>query len=399
MLLAVAFAIWILSLPTGRVSSKDVSVVGDGKTLEDIKIHEMLINNSEKKSEVDKVTEVTKEIEATKTIESISRVEIEKDFERQILIENLDTPWSIDFLPDDRMIFTERPGRVSIYDKGITKVIAELDVDEKSEAGLLGIAVDPDFNNNNYVYLYYTRNGGNRVSRFEVNTIDDGLEKEVIILDEIPSARFHDGGRIKFGSDDKLYITTGDAVIPSSSQDINSLAGKILRINKDGSIPEDNPFGNFVYSLGHRNPQGIVWHPTSGELYSSEHGPTRNDEINIIEKGKNYGWPTVECDDVSQEYENSIRCFSDFTLAPSSIAFYGGDLYVSGLRGEQLRRFVLDTDGRTLLFEEELFADLGRIRDVVYYDGFLYIATSNLDGRGIPRVGDDKIIRARIISG
>jgi len=313
-------------------------------------------------------------------------------FETEILIKNLDTPWGIDFLPDGKIIFTERDGKVSIWNNGKLNVIGNLDVNQKSESGLLGIAVDLEFNENKFLYVYYTYETGNRVSRFSLN---EKLENETILLDNIPNAKFHDGGRIKFGPDGKLYITTGDATVPSSAQNINSLAGKILRINSDGSIPEDNPFsGNPVWTYGHRNPQGIVW-GLDNILYSSEHGPTRNDEINIIIKGENYGWPNVECDKISDEYVNPLRCYSEFTLAPSGIAFYKNDLYVAGLRGNQLRRIVLDENGKSILREEKLFSNFGRIREVVEHGGYLYISTSNKDGRGFPKIGDDKIIKIR----
>ena len=310
-----------------------------------------------------------------------------ENFGLEVLAKNLDTPWAIDFLPGGTMIFTERDGKVSILDNGKVKVVGEINVNQKSESGLLGVAVDPEFVENNFIYLYYTYEEGNRVSRFILN---DKLKNEFILLDSIPNARFHDGGRIKFGPDEKLYITTGDATNPSSAQNINSLAGKILRINKDGTVPKDNPFGNYVYSYGHRNPQGLAWN-NNKELFSSEHGPTRNDEINIIIKGENYGWP-VECNEKS-EFINPIRCFSDFTLAPSGIAFYENDLYIAGLRGKQLRRIIFDEAYETILYEEEFFREMGRIRDVVEYNGSLYITTNNRDGRGIPKLGDDKIIR------
>ena len=309
----------------------------------------------------------------------------------EILVQDLDTPWAIDFLPDGRMIFTERPGRVSLFDRGETRVIGYINTSEESESGLLGIAVDPEFNENNFIYAYYTHEQGNRVSRFILN---DTLTNELILLDGIPNARFHDGGRIKFGPDGKLYVTTGDATEPSSAQDVNSLAGKILRMDKDGKVPADNPFGNYAYSYGHRNPQGIAWHPASKELYSSEHGPTRNDEINIIEKRGNYGWPQ-ECDVTSGDYKNPIICYSEFTLAPSGIALHNNKLYIAGLRGAQLRRITLGEDGRTALKEEEVLGSFGRIRDVVERDGYLYIATSNRDGRGIPRLNDDKILKVK----
>lgn len=312
----------------------------------------------------------------------------------EILAENLDTPWAIDFLPDDTLIFTERQGRVSIIEAGRVKLIGEINVNEESESGLLGIAVDPEFEENYFIYIYYTYEKGNRVSRFTFNQKEKKLENELILLENIPNAKYHDGGRIKFGQDEKLYITTGDATEPSSAQDPNSLAGKILRMNKNGSIPEDNPFKNYAYSYGHRNPQGIAWHPITRELYASEHGPTRNDELNLIQKGKNYGWPDQECTEQG-EYENPLRCFSEFTLAPSGIAFLEEDLYIAGLRGSQLRKLTFEKDYKKILQEEEIFSNLGRMREVVEHKGYLYIATNNRDGRGIPRSRDDKIIRVK----
>lgn len=323
---------------------------------------------------------------------AVSKQAKQEGFEAEIVVENLDTPWAIDFLPEGRIIFTERSGRVSVFNGKLVSA-GNIKVSERGESGLLGIAVDLEFAENRFVYLYYTHENGNRVSRF---VLKEGLEDERILLDNIPGAPFHDGGRIKFGPDGKLYVTTGDATSPSLAQDVNSLAGKVLRMNKDGSVPEDNPFGNYVYSYGHRNPQGIAWHPLTKELYASEHGPARNDELNVIVKGGNYGWPNAECGEVSDTYKNPIRCFADFTLAPSGIAFYNNELYVSGLRGTQLRRIVFDKDYKTILREEELFSDLGRIREVVEHEGYLYISTSNKDGRGIPKLNDDKIIRLRL---
>ncbi len=312
----------------------------------------------------------------------------EEGYEVQVLVENLDTPWAIDFLPDGSMIFTERPGWVSLYKEGNVEIIGTIDVSEVSESGLMGIAVDPAFETNQYIYVYYTAETGNRLSRF---TLEETLQEETVLIDNIPNAMFHDGGRVKFGRDGLLYVTTGDATEPPSAQDIDSLAGKILRLNKDGSVPEDNPFENYVYSYGHRNPQGITWSP-DGTIYASEHGPTRNDEINIIEKGENYGWPT-ECDTASEEFVNPLVCYTEFTLAPAGIAYLDKTLYVAGLRGTQLRKLTLSEDGRSIVSEEALFVELGRIRDVVEHDGYLYIATSNRDGRGVPAITDDRIIR------
>ncbi|MAG78622.1 quinoprotein glucose dehydrogenase, partial [archaeon] len=219
------------------------------------------------------------------------------------------------------------------------------------------------------------------------------LVNETILLDDIPSARFHDGGRIKFGPDGKLYITTGDATDLSSAQNLNSLAGKILRMNKDGSIPKDNPFQNYVYSYGHRNPQGLAW-DNNQQLFSSEHGPTRNDEFNKIVMGKNYGWPQ-QCDQTGN-FINPVRCFTEFTLAPGSLAFHKGDFFVTGLRGKQLRKLRLDLN--KVQNEQVVLSDLGRIREVVSHKGDLYVGTSNRDGRGLPKVQDDKIIKLQIVN-
>jgi len=315
---------------------------------------------------------------------------VPEDSNLEIVAKNLDTIWGIDFLPSGDIIFTERKGRVSVISDGNVIIVGNLEVSEVSESGLAGIAVDPDFDTNKFIYLYYTHIGGNRLSRFKLG---DTLEDETILLDNIPSARFHDGGRVKFGPDEKLYITTGDATEPSSAQDINSLAGKILRINKDGSIPVDNPFDNYVYTLGHRNPQGIAWN-SIGVMYESEHGPTRNDEINIIKQGKNYGWPDVQCTEISGVYENAIRCYDEFTIAPAGIAFHKNNLYVSGLRGSQVRKLTI-MNGK-VTSEEEFLGALGRVRNVVVHKNYIYIATSNRDGRGVPRVNDDRILRLKL---
>jgi len=319
----------------------------------------------------------------------------DSDFEVEVLITGLDTPWAIDFLPDNRLIFTERPGRINIFDGKNTIRVAQIPISEVQESGLLGIAVDPSFENNNFIYLFYSYKEGektlNRISRFTLK--NNKISNEFILLDAFPGAWFHDGGRLKFGPDGKLYATTGDAAIPDFSQDLDSLAGKILRLNKDGSIPDDNPFNNLVYSYGHRNPQGIAWHPATGVLFAAEHGPSKNDELNLIEAGKNYGWPE-KCEDYSGEFVSPLRCYSEFTLAPSGIAFFDNKLYIGGLRGQQVRELEFD-DNFNIISEKELFTNLGRIRDIIAHDEYLYIATSNRDGRGIPKLGDDKIIRLK----
>ena len=317
----------------------------------------------------------------------------QQGYETEILAQNLETPWAIDFLPDGEMIFTERGGKVSIFNNSTTKIVGTINVTQMGESGLLGIAVDPEFDKNKFVYIYYTSQNGNRISRF---TLNGTLQNETVLIDRIPNAQFHNGGRLKFGPDGKLYATTGDTTNSQSAQDINSLGGKILRINKDGTVPSDNPFGNYVYSYGHRDPQGITWNPLTKEMYESEHGATKNDEINIITKGGNYGWPIYQGDKSAPGYIKPIAVYTDFTLAPSGIAYYNDILYVAGLRGSQLRKITLSADGNSVTGQKALFTDLGRIREVVEHNGYIYISTSNRDGRGIPQSGDDKIIRIKI---
>lgn len=312
--------------------------------------------------------------------------------ELEILVEDLEVPWAIAFFDDDSFLFTERnTGKIYHYKDGEAKRIGSLPTKPISEAGLLGIAIDPDFENNKWVYVYYTtENTLNRVSRL---VYDKELKNEKILLDDIPGAVYHDGGRIEFGSDGKLYITTGDAGERMLAQDLDSVAGKILRINPDGSVPDDNPFpDSLVYSYGHRNPQGLAWYKDN--LFAPEHGWKKNDEINIITPGTNYGWPLVECTD-HKGYEAPIRCFDEWTLAPGGATFdKSGNLYVAGLKGAQVRKFTL-RDGA--IVAEEVFLDgLGRMREVKYHKGYLYMTTSNTDGRGIPHPGDDKVIRVRV---
>ncbi|MDP3387078.1 MAG: PQQ-dependent sugar dehydrogenase [Eubacteriales bacterium] len=320
-------------------------------------------------------------------------------YEIEIIGEGLEIPWEIAHLPDGRLLVTERSGRVAMLDSG--EKYAVHDVEHIGEGGLLGMAVSLDFKESSQLFLYYTYKSGNqiynRVSRFTL--VENVLTDEIYILDEIPGARFHNGGRLKFGPDEKLYITTGDAQDSNLSQDINSLAGKILRINPNGTIPEDNPFEDSpVFAYGLRNPQGLSWHPVSGELFASDHGPNSQDEINLILPGKNYGWPIVTCLEGDSQYEDPVTCYSDFTLAPSGIAFLPWNnlvespLYVAGLRGNMVMRIDLDDVGG-FVRQEELFRDYGRIRAIVYYEGSIYIATNNRDGRGVPGEKDDMIIK------
>jgi glucose/arabinose dehydrogenase len=223
----------------------------------------------------------------------------------------------------------------------------------------------------------------------ENNQLSDKQE----ILSDIPGAQNHDGGRIAFGPDDLLYITTGDASQAGLAQDLDSLAGKILRLNPDGTIPTDNPFSSPVYSYGHRNPQGLAW-GADGRLWASEHGPSGRDEINLIEVGNNYGWPVITGDETQEEMISPvIHSGIDDTWAPSAVEIINNTLLFAGLRGSAL--YTAQISGDDLLNLERNFPDeYGRMR-VVRFDGqdWIYAATNNRDGRGRLRTNDDKIIR------
>ncbi|HLA04030.1 MAG TPA: PQQ-dependent sugar dehydrogenase [Patescibacteria group bacterium] len=313
-----------------------------------------------------------------------------------IYAQNLEVVWALAFLPGGDLLATERKGTVNLIDKegNVSRIFTLGNVLQTGESGLHGIAIHPDFENNQFVYLYYTYKGGgdntqNRVSRFRFDgkTFTD----EKIIVDAIPGAIFHDGGRIKFGPDKNLYITTGDALNPSLAQDVNSSAGKILRVDDEGNPAPDNPFGTRVWSYGHRNPQGIAW-DSEGRLWETEHGQSQTDEFNLIEPGKNYGWPTIRGDQKAEGLKTPILHSGNDTWAPAGAAFFDGSIFFGGLRGQALYQAKLQDNSAVLSVHFK--KQFGRIRDVIVGpDGFLYIATSNRDGRGKPQDSDDKIIR------
>jgi len=334
-------------------------------------------------------------------------------------VKGLKVPWSLVFLPDGRALVSERPGRIRLIREGrlVSAPYADLDVAATGEGGLMGLALHPDFPKEPFVYAMHTyRKGGdlfNRVIRLRDTGEKGVLEK--VIIEGIPGGSVHDGGRIAFGPDGMLYICTGEAGQKELAQEINSLAGKILRLTPEGQIPRDNPFpGSPVYSYGHRNPQGIAWEPKSKALFASEHGPSgesarfANDEINVIEKGGNYGWPRAIGAPGSREYRDPIIVWKT-TTPPAGITFYNGDLlpykgalFVATLASESLIKITLEKEGDSFSVKgiERWFAKNfdeginGRLRDVVQGpDGALYFLTSNTDGRGTERPGDDKIYR------
>jgi glucose/arabinose dehydrogenase len=326
-------------------------------------------------------------------------------------VEGLEIPWSLVFLPDGRALVSERPGRIRLIEDGLLRQepYAELDVAHIGEGGLMGLALHPRFPEQPYVYAMLTYRGerglGNRVIRLE--HVGEHARFDRVILDNIPGARFHNGGRIAFGPDGMLYVATGELFEADLAQRLDSLAGKILRITPEGEIPPDNPSSRSpIYSYGHRNPQGLAWHPETGELYASEHGPSGEfgfgayDEINIIRPGRNYGWPLKVGAAGVQDLEDPLAAWVELTTPPGGMAFYGSDLFVATLRSEALLRIELAEDGRHITEIERWFAEdprrgrFGRLRDVVVGpDGALYLLTSNKDGRGTPRPNDDTIYR------
>lgn len=313
------------------------------------------------------------------------------------LAKGLEVPWSLAFLPDGSILVTERPGRVRLVgpDGKLSDSILTIDdVKNISEGGLLGVAVHPNFAVNNFVYFYYTFSAReqktlNRVVRFKF--AGNQFTDRTVIVDNIPGAPNHNGGRIKFGPDANLYITAGDAQNPSLAQNTDLLAGKILRVTDEGDIIIDNPFTNFVYSYGHRNPQGLAW-DSQGRLWATEHGNNAHDEVNLVKSGQNYGWPTIQGDEKQSGMTSPVIESGTSTWAPSGAAYLDGYLYFAGLRGRALFRAKIEGEkltGLTPFFKDEV----GRIRDVVVGpDKLLYLTTSNRDGRGTPAQGDDKIL-------
>lgn len=331
----------------------------------------------------------------------------------ETVAEGLEVPWAIAWAPDGRMFFTERPGRVRVIENG--KLVAEpmitlTDVIARSEAGLMGFCVHPDFKINHFVYLAYSYGDYVRVVRY--TEANNKLASPKIIIDQIPSAMNHAGTRCAFGPDGKLYITTGDATDWRRAQQMDSINGKTLRLNDDGSVPADNPFVGKsdvrpeIWSYGHRNAQGLDWQPGTGLMFQTEHGPSGFEglgggacELNAVERGKNYGWPEVYGTRTKSGMEPPLVEYTP-AAAPGSGAFYKGDkiaafkgnYFFGSLRGTSLIRVVLD--GRKVVKQERVIADLGRIREVQSGpDGALYFSTSNRDGRGRGQDGDDRIMR------
>ncbi|MDW0228314.1 MAG: PQQ-dependent sugar dehydrogenase [Nitrososphaeraceae archaeon] len=320
----------------------------------------------------------------------------------EIIAEGLQAPRSIDISKEGRIFISEKRGSIRVVDNGtlLTEPVGDIKAENIGDAGLLGLTLHPNFTQNHLFYVYYTYSNGtglfNKVLMLKES--NNRIIDSKTILDGIPGNDYRDGGRIKFGRDGKLYVSTGDASIPELSQDLNSLAGKILRINEDGTVPQDNPFSNSaVYAYGFRNAQGLAWAPNSGALYSSDQGGAGNDEINLISPAKNYGWPHEECNSNGDDnrYTPPLVCFNP-SLEPSGIAFafsnklgYQNHLIVATLKGSHLRDIDFDSGS-----QNTILVGYGRIIDLVESeDGLIYVLTSNTDGRALPQQGDDKILR------
>lgn len=337
------------------------------------------------------------------------------EYSIEVFAENLTVPWSIAWTDKDRMLVNERTGKIRIIQNGKLLDAPLLEVKEVSvgsEEGLMGLAVDPNYSENKFIYISYAYGKGNDMYIKVVRYKDNGnnLSDELVLIDKIPGAKNHAGCRLRFGPDGKLYITTGDATDRDIAQELDNLGGKILRINSDGSIPSDNPFPNsLVWSYGHRNPQGIDFFPGTSVLWSTEHGPSGfdgpggGDEVNVIVKGGNYGWPIVSH---NGSKEGMISPVLEFTPAeaPASGMFYKSGIisqfknnYFFGcLRGRGIIRVVVDEKNpeKVTSFEKMKDVSYGRIREIAEGpDGAIYFSTSNKDGRGNPATNDDRIFR------
>jgi glucose/arabinose dehydrogenase len=331
-------------------------------------------------------------------------------FRAEVVASGLVTPWSLAFTPDGRLFIAERNGRIRVVEGGLREApwatVAAYDAPERSyETGLMGLAIDPGFPARRFVYACYTHRATtadsamhNRIVRLAERDGRGG--DETVLLDRIPAAAYHNGCRLKFGPDGKLYATTGDAQGDAQAQDPRSLAGKILRLNSDGTIPADNPFpGSPVWSLGHRNAQGLAWEPGTNRLFVPEHGTGGIDELNVIERGGNYGWPVARGRAADPRYTDPVLVF---VAAPTGAVFPTGSRYpdlppgvlvVASLSGQRLLLIRPTASGVEIVADSAL-TGYGRLRDVIQGpDGYLYVATSNRDGRGTPRAEDDRVLR------
>jgi glucose/arabinose dehydrogenase len=312
-----------------------------------------------------------------------------------VVARDLDVPWGVGFLPDDSALVTERDTAriVRVLPSGRVVPVGSVEgVSPTSEGGLLGLAVSPTYARDHRIYVYLTTDHDNRVVAL---TYRNGrLGPQHPVLTGIPFGDIHDGGRLAFGPDGKLYISTGETGDESLAQDRGSLGGKILRVNPDGSVPRDNPFPpSPVWTYGHRNVQGLAF-DSRDRLWATEFGSDVWDELNGIEKGLNYGWPVTEGDSDLRGYTDPLVQWRPDNASPSGLAFAGGSLWAASLNGERLWQVPVRADGGVRQPRPLLVGEYGRLRTVVTApDGSLWVTTSNEDGRGLPAPTDDRILR------
>lgn len=340
-------------------------------------------------------------------------------FEVETFVKGVEVPWAIEFLPDGDMLFTERTGRVRLVKGGKLEEKPVYEVPGLwtggGEIGLMGLCVHPDFKDNGFVYISYGYRPEKdiRVERFVMK--DGAFTSGTVIMKGFPAASNHAGCKLAFGPDKKLYITVGERFRKELAQDMSSLGGKILRVNDDGTVPDDNPFVGKegvrpeIWAIGARNAQGMDWQPGTGVMFETEHGPSGEpglkgprgdgDEFNVVKKGDNLGWPLIHHDQTQEGLVTPLIQWSP-GVAPASGVFYKGELFpeltgnflVGTLRGNRLIRIVLD--GEKVVKQETMLEGVGRIRCVAEGpDGSIYVSTSNRDGRGRPSANDDRIFR------
>ena len=315
--------------------------------------------------------------------------------EPEVVVQGLNAPWSIVFRGDTALVSERDSGRIlELTDDGGTREIGVVPgVVHGGEGGLLGLALQDD----GWLYAYSTAQDGNRIQRFGLSGTPGSLTlgKATTLLEGIPSGPNHNGGRLAFGPDGMLYATTGDAGDRSHAQDLDSLAGKILRMAPEGAIPKDNPFpDSYVYSYGHRNPQGLGW-TQDDQMYATEFGQNTWDELNVITAGSNYGWPTVEGIAGRADFVDPVQQWEPAAASPSGIALAAGTIFIANLRGAALRTVPL---AETSASTEYYVGEFGRLRDaVITPDGDLWFLTNNTDGRGSPGPDDDMIYSVELV--